>query len=110
MDSLMHNKVCTLNEGLPTLVTFKGFLPSVDSLMHHEICALAKAFPTHATCKRFLPRLAFLIFNRARTEGVSLLRFGTLLVFLFFEVFREVTVLHCHLSKIFLLPLYSLPL
>lgn len=106
----MHNKVCTLNEGLPALVTFEGFLPSVDSLMHHEVCTLAEAFPTHTACKRFLPRLAFLIFNRARTEGVSLLRFGTLLVFLFFEVFREVTGLPRHLSKIFLLPLYSLPL
>lgn len=106
----MDDTVIVTLKGLPTFLTLKGFLPSVDSLMHHEICALAKAFPTHAACKRFLPRLAFLIFNRARTEGVSLLSFGTLLVFLFFEVFREVTVLHCHLSKIFLLPLYSLPL
>lgn len=106
----MHNKVCTLNEGLPTLVTLKGLLPSVDPLMHYKVCTLTKAFPTHATSKRFLPGLAFWVFNRARTTAVSFPRFLTFLVSLFFEAFGYVTVLHCHLPKVFLFPLYSLPL
>lgn len=106
----MHNKVGTLNEGLPTLVTLEGFLPSVDPLMHHEVSTLTKAFPAHTTSKRFLPRLAFLVFNRARTTVVSFPRFLTFLVFFFFEASRYVIVLHCHLPEVFLFPLYSLPL
>lgn len=106
----MHNKVCTLNEGLPTLMTFEGFLPSVDALVHYQVRTLTKAFPTHATCERFLPRLAFLISTRARTKAVFFPRFLKFLVFFFFEAFRYMTVLHWHLFEIFLFPLDSLPL
>lgn len=106
----MHNKVGTLNEGLPTLVTLKGFLPSVDPLMHHEVGTLTKAFPAHTTSERFLPRLAFLVFNRARTSVVTCPGFLTFLVVFFFEASRYMIVLHCHLPKVFLFPLYSLSL
>lgn len=101
----MHHKVCTLNESLPTLMTFKGLLPCVDSLMHYKVCTLTKAFSTHTTRKRLLSRLAFLIFNRARTKAIPFPRFQTFLVSLYFEADRYMTVLHCHFSEIFLFPL-----
>ena len=41
----MNDESRASNEGLATVLTFIGFLPSVDSLMGVEVGAVTKAFP-----------------------------------------------------------------
>lgn len=57
----MDDAVVATSESLSTVLTLKGFLPSVDSLMPEEFGVVAEGFPTVRTCEGFLSTVEFLV-------------------------------------------------
>ena len=64
-------------EGLPTHITFKGFLSSVNSLMLSKVCLPEEGFPTVSTFMVLLSRINSLIC----TVGESSISFMSFLMF-----------------------------